>query len=320
VLVSDFGFRYSDFGFQTVQNRQTTTIEFNCPKCGALIAFDSKFSGKRAKCLTCEQKFFIPAESFQKARKIAPEPKPVEDPIPGFYRAVFVDSWKVFFRRENVTPLAFVVAVVCFRFFLAEACCLNILSYFIIWGWLFGFYLNLISRAAIDDDQLPEIEIGTSITFLLYILGPFFMFLYTLFLVELPFFIALILAQDSGVTFYTVWSDTTAIHRILQGLMLAGLFVFPAAILTTSVGGTFFLLRPDYLLAPLRRAFLPYVTTVALLTAACILEMRARQSPGTSTAIIAADLGTNLLVQVVAIVAMRSIGLFYRHYGCYFKW
>jgi hypothetical protein len=303
-----------------VQNRQTTTIEFNCPKCGALIAFDSKFSGKRAKCLSCEQKFFIPDESFQKARKIAPEPKPVEDPVPGFYRAVFVDSWKVFFRRENVTSLTFVAAIVCFRFFLAEACCLNYISNFIIIGWLFGFYLNLISRAAIDDDQLPEIEIGTSITFLLYVLGPFFIFLYTLFLVELPFFIMLIAVQDSGVTLHTVWSGDTAIHRSLQALLLGGLFLFPAAILTTSVGGTFALLRPDYLLAPLRKAFLPYVTTVALLTAASILEMRTRQSPGASVEVVAADLGANLLAQVVAIVAMRSIGLFYRHYGCYFKW
>lgn len=296
------------------------TIEFNCPKCGALIAFDSKYSGKRAKCLSCEQKFFIPAESFQKAKKAEPEPKPIENPIPGFYHAVFVDSWKVFFKRENVTSLTFVVAIVCFRFFLAEACCLNFISNFIIWGWLFGFYLNLISQAAIDDDRLPEIEIGTSITFLLYVLGPFFIFFYTLFLVELPFFIMLMAVQDSGFTFHTVWSGTTIIHRSLQALLMGGLFLFPAAILTTSVGGTFSLLRPDYLLAPLRRAFLPYVTTVALLTGACILEMRAQQSPGASMEILAVDLGMNLLVQVLAIVAMRSIGLFYRHYGCYFKW
>jgi len=31
-------------------------------------------------------------------------------------------------------------------------------------------------------------------------------------------------------------------------------------------------------------------------------------------------LALNLLVQVVAIYAMRAIGLFYRHYACYFAW
>lgn len=296
------------------------TIEFNCPKCGALIAFDSKHSGKRAKCLSCEQRFLIPAESFQKPKKIEPEPAPKEDPIPGFYRAVLVDSWKVFTNRQHITTLTFVAAVVCFRFFLAQACCLNHLANFVIWGWLFGFYLNIISHTAIDDDQLPEIDIGTSITFILYIVGPFFIFIYTLFLVELPFIIGLSLAQDSGITFYTLWSGSSALHRLLQTLLLGGLFLFPAAILTTAVGETFSLLRPDYLLAPLPRAFFPYLTTVALLTAACLMEMHTTQSTGAETMVATAHLGLNLLVQLVAIIAMRSIGLFYRHYGCYFKW
>ncbi|HNS19038.1 MAG TPA: hypothetical protein PKH24_00990 [Sedimentisphaerales bacterium] len=297
------------------------TIEFNCPKCGALIAFDSKHAGKRAKCLSCGQKFLIPAESFQKPKKAEPEPAPKEDPIPGFYHAVFVDSFKVFVRPANVTAMAFVVAVVCFKFFLARgACCLNHVAYFIIWGWLFGFYLSLISRVAIDDDQLPEIDIGTSITFLLYILGPFFVFFVTLFLVETPFIFGLALSQDRGITFGNLFSGGTGLHRLLQVLLLGGLFLFPAAILTTAVGGTFLLLRPDYLLAPLRKAFLPYLTAFALLAATCILETQTTQYTGAPVKVTAAYLALNLLVQVVAIFAMRAIGLYYRHYGCHFKW
>ena len=99
------------------------TVEFNCPKCGALIAFDSKHSGKQAKCLTCGQKFIIPDASFQKPEKVAPEPEPKGDPVLDFYRAVFLDSWKLFVNPQNVTPLAFVVAVVCFKFFLVGSCC-----------------------------------------------------------------------------------------------------------------------------------------------------------------------------------------------------
>jgi len=296
------------------------TIEFNCPQCGALIAFDSKHAGKQAKCLTCGQKFLIPAESFQKARKVEPEPEPKEDPIPGFYHAVFLDSWKVFLRRQNTTPLVFVAAIVCFRFFLAQACCLNYVANFVIWGWLCGFYLNVISHTAIDDDDLPEIDVGTSITFLLYILGPFFIFSFTLFLVEFPFILGLALTQDSGVTIANLWSGTDLIHRLLQTLLLGGLFLFPAAILTTAVGGALSMLRPDYLLAPLPRAFLPYLVTVALLAGACIMEMHTTQSTGAEPKVAAAHLAMNLLVQVVAIIAMRSIGLLYRHYGCYFKW
>ena len=58
------------------------TIEFNCPQCGALIAFESQHAGRRARCLSCGQKFIIPAESFQKAEKITPEPEPKGDPLP----------------------------------------------------------------------------------------------------------------------------------------------------------------------------------------------------------------------------------------------
>jgi len=34
----------------------------------------------------------------------------------------------------------------------------------------------------------------------------------------------------------------------------------------------------------------------------------------------AVHLAGNLLVQLLALFSMRSIGLLYRHYGCYFKW
>jgi DNA-directed RNA polymerase subunit RPC12/RpoP len=296
------------------------TIEFNCPKCGALIAFDSKHAGKRAKCLTCGQKLIIPSESFKKPEEVQPPPEPKGEPTPGFYRAVFVSNWRLFVDRRNVTTLTFVVAVVCFKFFLATACCMNYIAAFIIWGWLFGFYLNVIAQTAWDDDQLPEIEVGTSITFLVYVLGPFFTFFYTLFLVELPFLIALWLTEGYGVTVGNLWSSFDSPHLLAQGLLVTGVFVFPAAILTTAVGQDFLLLRPDYLLAPIVRALPAYIVTVTLLAGTCLLAWHATQYTGPDLATIAKDLGLNLAVQVVAIFAMRSIGLFYRHYACHFKW
>jgi hypothetical protein len=305
------------------------TIEFNCPHCGALIAFDSRHAGRRAKCLTCDQKFVIPAASFQKAEKIKPPAKPREDPLPGFYRAVFLDNWKIFFRAQSVTPLAFVSAVVCFRFFLAGAWCLNYVSAIMIWGWLFGFYLNIIHQTAHDEDVLPEIEIGTSVTFLWHVLEPIFIFGYTLFLVELPFLVTLALAQGHGVTAAAVWSGHTPLHLALQIFQIAGLFLFPAAILTLAVGQDFTLLRPDYLLAPIVHAFVPYLTVVLLLVATCFLAMHTTQYPGPNPTVMvphlpplaaAKHLSVNLLVQVLAIVSIRSIGLFYRHYAGYFQW
>ena len=299
------------------------TIEFNCPKCGAVIAFDSKHSGRRARCLTCGQKFVIPAKSFEKPEKIAADAEPKGEPTPGFYRAVFVDSWRLFVRRENVTTLVFVVAVVCFKFFLAKVICLNAIAPVLIWGWLFGFYLNLIYRTAVEegDTVLPEIELGTSLTFLAYVLHPFWVFFSTLFLLELPFFVALAAAHPAGVTWQNFHLGIGLWQVVLQFLLFFGLFLFPSAILATAVAKDYFFLRPDYLLTPLRRAFGPYVTCVLLLVATVFIERHTRSYNTNTSALMAAlYLIPNLLLQVIAIITMRAIGLLYRHYSCYFPW
>ncbi|MDI9432978.1 MAG: hypothetical protein QM570_14785 [Planctomycetota bacterium] len=297
------------------------TIEFNCPKCGALIAFDSKHAGRRARCLTCGQKFLIPAQSFKKPEKVAAEPEQPPEPVPGFYRAVFVDNVKLFVDPRNTTTLVFIAAVVCFQFFLAQgACYLNYVTTVFVWGWLFGFYLNVIYQTAFDEDTLPEIYLGTSITFLWYIIAPLLTFGLTLAFVELPFFIALWLFQDSGITLTNFGSGIGPSYLLLQFFFVLGLFAFPAAILTTAVGKDIALLRPDYLLIPVAHAFAPYVTCVVLLAAACFLQTQTAQYTGAGPIATALHLALNLLVQVVAIFAMRAIGLLYRHYACYFKW
>ena len=296
------------------------TIEFNCPKCGAVIAFDDKHAGRQAKCLTCGQKFIIPAESFQKPKKVKPEPEPIAEPIPGFYKAVFLDSWKVFVRWENVTTLTFVVAIVCFKFFLARgACCMNHVAAFVVWGWLLGFYMNVICQTAIEDDRLPDIYLGEALGVVWLMLRPFLIFFVTLFLVELPLIIALALS-GGNVPLQDLWNDFGGLPLHLRVLAMLGLFVFPAAILTNATGKDFTLLRPDYLLRPVVRAFVPYVVTVALLVGMCVLQWHTTQYTGSNLTTTAWHLAINLAVQVVAIVAMRSVGLFYRHYSGYFKW
>jgi len=145
-------------------------------------------------------------------------------------------------------------------------------------------------------------------------------FSYTLVVVELPFFITMSVAKSHGITLEQVWSGHTPLHLLLQFFQVGGLFLFPAAILTVAVGQDLLLLRPDYLLAPLRRAFVPYLTVVLLLVATCLLLMHTTQYTGASPVVTAMHLAGNLLVQVLAILSMRSIGLLYRHYSCYFKW
>jgi len=295
------------------------TIQFNCPNCDALIAFADKHCGKRARCTTCGQLFIIPSGDKEKAKKVK-LPKETSEPVPGFYRAVFVDSWKLFIDSENITSLVFVIAAVCFRFFSAGSFCCGYVTYFVVWGWLLGFYLNIIYETAFDINKLPEIYLGTSITFIWYIVKPFFLFFCTMAAVQLPFVITLALLKDKGLTYENMWQAEFCLRLLLQVLFILGLFLFPIAILTTAVGGDITMFRPDYFFVPVFRAFMPYVIVVSLLATAAALEMQTTQYTGTDLSAMAYHLTRDIVVQATAIIAMRSIGLFYRHYSCHFPW
>jgi len=292
------------------------TIQFFCPNCNEIIGFTDKHCGKRARCTNCGQLFIIPSESYKKPKKVELT-KEKGEPLPGFYRDVFVDNWKLFFDSENVTPLVFVIAVVCFRFFTAGSPCCAFVTHFAIWGWLLGFYLNIIYETAFEIDKLPEIYLGTSITFLWYIIKPFFLFSLTMAVVQLPFIIVLVLRKDEGLTIENI---RQAEFGLLHILFILGLFLFPIAILTTAIGKDITLFRPDYLLAPVFKAFVPYVVTVLLLIAAALLETQTSQYTGAGLLTTAGHLAMNFAVQLIAIIAMRSIGLFYRHYSCHLAW
>jgi len=296
------------------------TIQFSCPNCDNLIAFDSKHIGRRARCQSCGQLFIIPSENFQKPEIVETEVE-MPEPVSGFYRAVFLDSWKVFADGESATSLVFVVAVVCFKFFLARgACCLNYVAFVVVWGWLFAFYSGIIYETAFGSDKLPDINLGAGTSFFWNMVKPLFIFFMTLFLVWLPLIIALALLQDRGITFKNMWQVELGPRLLPQVFFVLGLFLFPAAILSVVVGADITLLRPDYLLAPIRGAFGSYLVVFTLLITAAVLESQTRQFTGANPAATVAHLALNLGVQVVAIFAMRSIGLFYRHYSCYFPW
>jgi len=293
------------------------TIQFFCPNCNDIIGFPDKHAGRRARCTNCGQLFIIPDENYKKPKKVKlPEEK--GEPLPGFYRAVFVDNWKLFFDSEDVTSLAFVIAVVCFKFFKFRYCCCDYITSFAVWGWLFGFYLNIIYETAFEIDKLPEIYLGSSITFLWYIVKPLFLFSFTMAVVQIPCIIRFfMLKEQQGISFNDIPQLEYGLFHVL---LIFGLFFFPVAILTASVGQTFTFFRPDYFLGPVLKAFGPYSVTVLLLVAAALLAIKTPQYTHAGLLMTAGHLAMNLAVQFIAIFAMRSIGLFLRHYNCYFAW
>jgi hypothetical protein len=301
------------------------TIQFNCPSCNELIAFADKHSGKRAHCANCGQKFIIPSSDKGKTKKIK-SPKERAEPLPGFYRAVLVESGQIFTNPENITGLVFIAIAVCLKFFTAgmnytmtvpgRAYSVDIPLPFgwilrvAAWGFLFWYYMEIIYSTAYEQEKLPDVIVGGFSGLFLRIVKSVYIFIIMLVVVELPFFIAALISRWMGAE----WPV------LLYTLMFAGLFLFPMAILTAAIGKDLMLLRPDYFLITISRAFKPYLVTALLLGAAAVLAMLTSQYSGRSSVVDTGYLLLNLTVQVVLLLAMRSIGLFFRHYNCLLPW
>jgi ribosomal protein S27E len=303
------------------------TIRFNCPNCKEFIAFADKHSGKKAHCANCGQQFIIPSESKGKTKNIKP-PKEIAEPLSGFYRAVFVESRRLFTKKEeNITGLVFIAVAVCLKFFVAgrnytvtipgRAYSVDLpmpighVLHVAVWGFLFWYYMEIIYSTAFGQDKLPEVIVEGFKGLLWRIVKTVYFLLIMLIVVELPCFIAALILSWTG----------TEMPVLLYALFFAGLFFFPIAILTIAVGRDQMMLRPDYLLVPIFRAFWPYLVTAILLSVAAALQMLAKQySSQFSVAATAGYLLLNLTVQFVVLLAMRSIGLFFRHYSCVLPW
>jgi len=171
--------------------------------------------------------------------------------------------------------------------------------------------MQIIYSTAFDAELLPEVHLGGFYRFIWNILKTIYTVFIVLVVVGLPCIIAFLITKKMGISSPV----------LLWALMLGGLFLFPMAILTTAIGKDLTMLRPDYFLIPIFRAFKPYIVVAALLIAAAVLQMQiAQYERGIPLAIIAGRLTLNLVVQLIAIIAMRSIGLFYRHYSCHLPW
>ena len=301
------------------------TIKFYCPNCDAIIAFDSKHIGKRARCTTCGQIFIIPSKDNETPKKIKP-PSEKTDPIPGFYHAVFVDTWKIFAIPKNITPLVFVAAVVCFKFFLGhldytiETPGFNIIipvgwaSKIIVWGCLFWYYTEIINATAFDADELPEAYMGGLFGFVWLVIKSVYLFALTLVVVEMPCIVTIMVLRKIGVD----------LPLLVYILATVGLFAFPMAILTIAIGkDPTMLFRPDYILRPIARAFCPYFIVAGLIILAAFLQLKTLEFgdlPHVTASIAGLHLLINIAVQFLILIAIRSIGLFHRHYSCYLPW
>ena len=293
------------------------TIQFECPNCGEIIAFDEKHAGKRARCLKCDQRFIIPDKDFQKPRTIKIKTGPTE-PAPGFYKAALFDSPLQLISLKNITAIAFIITVTCVRFFFSHYN-VNIqmnavriwlpfghMLNFLCWGILIWYYIETVETTATEVDSLPATELDGGYGFFGKVFKSWYILILAVFALQIP---AVILQRMNFSTAAKV-------------LSLVGIFFVPSIIIATRTGSDIVsALRPGCITKPIFRAFGPYFVVAALFIIACQLQMWA----GTygdfrkaSRSIIASHLLANLALQLLFLTAARAAGLFYRHHICYF--
>jgi len=302
------------------------SISFNCPNCKTLCAFKDIYKGRRAKCLQCSQIFIIPDKEGGKVVEIKP-PKEYAEPLPGFYEAVFEKSLPAIFNKNSLKTLFFILIATTAKFFVAGlnysisfACRsggtiditlpFGLIASILIWGGIFWCYAEIIYSTAFDIESLPQITFGGLNGFLISALKALYSFFVALLVVFLPAIIVKIIINYIGIK--SQWP--------IIPFAVVGMFLFPMAVLTVSIGHDLTMLaRPDYFFVPIRKTFRHYLFVAALFALFCQLVFITRHYNATGRALLL-NLSAVLAVQILGVFVMRIIGLFYRHFGAYFKW
>jgi hypothetical protein len=301
------------------------TITFNCPNCKYLCAFKDIYAGRRARCLRCNQVFIIPAAENQEVQKVK-QPKEFDEPLPGFYEAVFKYSWRAIFNKQSLATLLFILVVTTLKFFTIHFDFSIRVGFFTIhlpigsaiavfvWGGIFWCYAEIIYATAFDVESLPEIYFGGWYGYLFSVLKSFYSFFIALVIVLLPAIIASKIFNVIGIQ--SKWA--------FFPFAVLGMFLFPMAVLTVSIGRDLTMLfRPDYFFKPIKRAFWHYLFVAGLFILTCQLQYASLNCGDIATRsgfVVLMNLLAVLAIQILAVFTMRATGLFYRHFGCYFKW
>ncbi len=307
------------------------TITFNCPNCEYLCAFKDIFSGRRARCLNCNQIFIIPATENEKIQTIKPPKEEFDEPLGGFYKAVFKKSLPAIFNKQSLATLLFILIAAALKFFVAHldysfkipcqsggtiAILLPVGSVIagLAWGGIFWCYAEIIYATAFDIELLPKIYFGGGFGYLFKALESLCSFFIALVVVLLPAIVAKIIFIKTGIQ--SEWP--------VFPFAILGMFLFPMAILIVSIGRNLTMLfRPDYFFVPIKKAFRHYLFVAGLFILAWQLQyvsLNYGDIAERSSLVILMNLLAALAIQILAVFTMRATGLFYRHFACYFKW
>jgi len=191
--------------------------------------------------------------------------------------------------------------------------------------YIAAFYMAIVRDTAAGEDRLPEV-VWMSSPFDLVM--PLVHFLGITALAMLPAMIQVLASFDGGDLWAFIDHVVQAPDRpVVRGLTILGLLFWPVMILAVAIGGSFRGLWPHRMVWTVFRAPLPYLAVCGMLIIAVSLwclphlsMVQAQVDKLGRRAIPAFFFARDLIGMYGMIVAMRTIGLFYRHYKHRFPW
>ena len=294
------------------------TITCTCPKCDRFCGFKDAHAGRQARCLACNSHFIVPDQDGQTARLVKAEP---EVALPGFYRAVLMDNFKVFIQKESLFGIILCIALTCIHFLAGNedySITLGgfrpplIIGWFVTFfcaGYLLWYFMETINTTTVDNDFLPEISIGSGFTFIGEAIKSIYLFIAAFAIAAIPGAALGALLGKLGVSYS--WLNMIIIMLSLSMLPMI-LCMLGAGVALWKV------FRYDLIIRVIVKTFGPYllsatITFIALLAVYFTIGFFAT-NPDIHRPGIPLMLTLRLAAVFTMLFAMRTIGLYARHY------
>lgn len=211
-------------------------------------------------------------------------------------------------------------------------------------GYLCTFYFAVIKETAAGEDELPNVwidDIWHDLVFSMFrfsgawgwVLMPATLYAIIRYITFGPgfsvsnlFSLAFVLKLFGGSLFVGLLHDP-----VFMGLVMVGLFFWPVVILGVALGGSFQGLWPHTIVMTALVAPLPYLALCAVLLIAAAINLcpytetyadllNAISSKTNRSLFWIVTLCNSMISAYAMIVAMRAVGLYYRHYKQKFPW
>jgi len=249
----------------------------------------------------------------------------------------------VFFRTGgNLLSFVFALIVVLLTVPARYAPCLGVGAVAIINGWFMAFQINTLQNASAGEPEIGELSIADG--FWESVIKPTLIFLFTALISLVPFIAGLVgmMASqkmnivDVGMVMLLVMAREPGLMTQGQetmGMLLIGALIFsqviwPILLLCVVVGGFGTVIRADLMI----RTILYTLPGYAILLVVCLVcwflpaiigaavESPADDDESAAAAPLGLELALTGLGVYLAVVQMRSIGLFYHHFKRRFAW